>query len=100
MIKPIVPGCLALIQPARVFNERNEFIGERPAHTIRVVAKYSGGTKTCKKCKSKSFIWEISSHFDKTDNSFSCACRLTRIDGGDPDAITETEKEKEHAHND
>jgi len=100
MIKPVEAGCLALVCPVRVFNEQNKLIGDKPAHTVRVIDKYKGSNKTCKKCGGRESVWQIESALFEHDETFSCACRLTRIDGGDPDEITETDKEKDHAYND
>lgn len=94
MIKPIVPGCLALLRPTEFKSS-----GKTPAQTVVVIKLHNhGGEYFCGECGSDSNHWIVdSSVLSKT--VCVCGCGLTRIDGHDPDAeITENEKEKGHAY--
>jgi len=95
MIKPIEPGCLALKAPAKMYSPSRVFRGDLPAHIVTVLEKETPTWMwPCKYCGSASNFWRIDSPLWNIKNHFTCACRLTRIDGHDPDAeITETEKE-------
>ena len=97
-MKPIEPGCLALTKP---------FVRRRsqtcvPSHTVTVLTASEMRT-TCYVCNSIRQRWRIETpHANNAEYgvtiAIACECCLIRIDGGDPDAITETDKEKDHAY--
>ena len=92
-LKPIEPGCLALTKP---------FVRRRsqtwvPSHTVTVLTASEMRT-TCYVCNSIRQRWRIETpHANNAEYgvtiAIACECCLIRIDGGDPDAITETDKE-------
>jgi len=86
MIKPIVPGCLALVVSRKV-----------PTHEVTVNFYMAGYIIECDFCGSKDKWWDVTSRF-YDNKTAACTCCLIRIDGHDPDAITENEKEKGHAY--
>jgi len=82
-MKPIEPGCLALLRPVELVTD--EFIG---CEVVRVVRQFRG--RVIFNC-GHPHPWLV--EIPTVRQIIVCACDLTRIDGGDPDAITETEKE-------
>ena len=90
-MKPIEPGCLAWNRPHSSWGE--------PDHQVTVICKREPPAPFCGFCGSNQKWWSVDSPYKGVFHSVNaCACRLTRIDGGDPDAITETDKEKDHAY--
>jgi len=98
MIKPIEPGCLAIIAPVTL--RVRGTCSPIQSHTVTVIERVPSDNYTCRVCRGSQNTWRINSPFCNPSIVLTCACRLTRIDGGDPDAITETDKEKDHAYND
>ena len=92
-MKPIEPGCLALLRPTEFRKS-----GKTPAHIVHVIRRYGWDDIACDTCGALSArVWIVKTPYSENDAG-CCECGLTRIDGGDPDAITETDKEKDHAY--
>lgn len=80
-MKPIEPGCLVLVAPVDMDGYTTEVISVHHENNANPVA-------ICGLCGCGDKWWALRSEY------FACACRLTRIDGGDPDAVDQTtEKE-------
>ena len=88
MIKPIVPGCLALFKGA--ITGYGDIL---PACGVRVGfgPRHKAEGDLCRHCGTNDKYFECRGL--PLGYAATCACRLTRIDGHDPDAITETDKE-------
>ena len=92
-MKPIEPGCLALAAPSVPKGT--------PATAVIVIGRCVDTDCYCTRCKSGAKYWVIDSEIIRKikrhdcRDVVACACRLTRIDGGDPDEIIETDKEDE-----
>ncbi len=97
-MKPIVPGCLALMLE-RQFSKIKGGIRIPsfllPSHQVTVVEKFDNAEIVCWECGTLNNKWTVHSPLIAQINEqfHVCKCYLIRIDGGDPDAITETEKE-------
>jgi hypothetical protein len=94
LMKPIVPGCLALYHAGP-----SAAIRYYPPRVVTVISGPADmGVGVCLNCHKSDGDCIV----DGLPNGYNsvCSCVLTRIDGGDPDAITETEKELEHANHD
>jgi hypothetical protein len=87
MLKPIEPGCMALAVPHPTWNE--------PPNVVQVVDKGDLTNRLpCDRCKTNEHTWRCMGQYTKTGAiDIYCRCTLTRIDGGDPDQMTETDKE-------
>jgi hypothetical protein len=82
-MKPIEAGCLALVLSRAV-----------PVHEVRVNFRMIGYINDCESCGEEDKWWDVTSRFYNSKTA-ACTCCLRRIDGHDPDAITETEKEND-----
>lgn len=80
-MKPIEAGCFAIVVSRTV-----------PVHEVRVNFSMVGYIVDCDNCGSKDKWWDVTTPLFKSKTA-ACTCCLRRIDGYDPDAITEKDKE-------